>query len=62
MEKCSINGVETDSPALIGASVHDIGDWGARFVRAGLAGDEAGKLGAWMEGVLGTQFTTPGGR
>ena len=61
MEKFSINGVETDSPALIGTSVHDISDWSARLVRAGLAGAEAGELGVWMEGVLGTRFTTPDG-
>lgn len=62
IEKCTINRVETESPTLIGASVHDISDWGARLAQAGLTAADAGKLGAWMEGVLGTQFTTPIGR
>jgi hypothetical protein len=57
IEKCSINHVQTDSPALVGANVHDIDAWGARFAQAGLASTDADKLGAWMEGVLGTQFT-----
>jgi len=58
IEKCSINRVQTDSPALIGVNVHDIDAWGVRFAQAGLASADADELGAWMESILGTRFTT----
>ena len=57
IEKCSINRIETDSPALVGANIHDIDAWGARLAQAGLASADADELSAWMEGVLATRFT-----
>lgn len=57
IEQFSIDGVEVTSPSLIGASVHDIDDWAARLSQAGTELDVA-VAGAWMDGVLGTRFTT----
>ena len=58
IERFSVDGVEVTSPALSGASVHDIDDWTARLGEAEVQLD-ASAVGAWMDGVLGTRFTTP---
>lgn len=56
IEAFSVDGTEITSPSLIGASVHDITDWATRLSQAGARLDVP-VVGAWMDGVLGTQFT-----
>lgn len=57
IEAFSVDGVDITSSSLIGTSIHDIDDWTARLNQSDARLD-APVVGAWMNDVLGTRFTT----
>lgn len=45
--------------ALKTTSLYDVPDWTKQLAQAGMADDNAAKVGSWMNHVLGNQFTRP---
>ncbi|KAF4978973.1 hypothetical protein FZEAL_4740 [Fusarium zealandicum] len=64
VEKFTVEGApfpatEVDMSALATASIYDVPSWSTPLARAGMAEGDAAKVGSWMDGVLGTEFTKP---
>ncbi|TWU73860.1 Biotin/lipoate A/B protein ligase [Metarhizium rileyi] len=58
IERFSIAGQQhLDERQFINRSLHDIPNWELRLSQAGLGRDAAGDVGAWMDRILGTEFT-----
>ncbi|KND94615.1 putative lipoate-protein ligase A [Tolypocladium ophioglossoides CBS 100239] len=58
IERFNIEGEQraaTDS--LVNSSLHNVHDWIERLAQVGLGGRDAADAGAWMNDVLGTEFT-----
>ncbi|KAF5020587.1 hypothetical protein F66182_7392 [Fusarium sp. NRRL 66182] len=59
VEGASFPATEVDMSALASSSIYNVSSWSAQLAQAGMADNDAEKVGPWMDDVLGVAFTKP---
>ncbi|KAI8724478.1 putative lipoate-protein ligase A [Fusarium sp. LHS14.1] len=59
VEGASFPPTDVDMSALVASSIYHVPTWTNKLAQAGMAEDDAAKIGSWMDDVLGTEFTKP---